>query len=60
VDVVFVSVVEMLRTNSLPAFIDSGADGTIVPLAYLEEIHAPPTIEMACAANGESDRPSDP
>lgn len=46
VDVVFVSAAEMLRTDPLPAFIDSGADGTIVPLAYLEEIYAPPTVEM--------------
>jgi hypothetical protein len=31
----------------LPGFVDSGADGSIVPIAYLEEIHAPPTVEKS-------------
>lgn len=46
VDVVFMTPAESLRTISLSAFVDSGADGTIVPINYLEEIHAPPTVEM--------------
>lgn len=46
VDVIFITPAEPLYTEPLPAFIDSGADGTIVPLRYLEEIHAPPTVEM--------------
>jgi len=45
VDVSFITVAESLRIGPLPGFVDSGADGTIVPVAYLEEIHAPPTVE---------------
>jgi predicted aspartyl protease len=47
VDVVFVTPAEPLYTSVLPAFVDSGADGTIVPIHYLEEIQALPTVEMS-------------
>lgn len=33
------------HTVSLPALLDSGADGTLVPLQYLEEILAPVITE---------------
>lgn len=33
------------HTTSLPALLDSGADGTLVPLTYLEEILAPVITE---------------
>lgn len=46
VDVTFISAAEQERVGPLTAMIDSGADGTIVPMSYLDEIHAPPTVEM--------------
>jgi predicted aspartyl protease len=46
VDVTFISAAEMFRVGPFPAFVDSGADGTIVPQQYLDAIHAPPTVEM--------------
>lgn len=46
VDVSFISMTEMLRVGPLPAFVDSGTDGTLVPQKYLDQIHAPPTVEM--------------
>ncbi len=45
-DVSFITAAESLRVGPLPALVDSGADGTIVPISYLDEIHAPPTVEM--------------
>ena len=47
VEVTFVSAAEGVRVGPLPAFVDSGADGTIVPVNYLDEIHAPTTVEMS-------------
>ncbi len=47
VEVTFVSVAENLRVGPLPAFVDSGADGTIVPVEYLNHIRAPSTVEMS-------------
>ncbi|MBE2201534.1 MAG: retroviral-like aspartic protease family protein [Anaerolinea sp.] len=46
VDVTFITAAEHERIGPLPAMVDSGADGTIVPLHYLDEIQAPPTVEM--------------
>lgn len=46
IDITLVSTAESLRSDPLPALVDSGADGTIVPMGYLDEIHAPPTQEM--------------
>ncbi len=46
VEVTFVTAAEGLRTGPLPALVDSGADGTIVPIDYLNEIQAPSTVEM--------------
>lgn len=46
VDVTFITAAEFLRIGPLSAVVDSGADGTIVPINYLDEIHAPPTEEM--------------
>lgn len=47
VEVTFIAVAEQERVGPLPAMIDSGADGTIVPIHYLDEIQASPTKEMA-------------
>lgn len=46
IDITLISTAESLRSQPLPALVDSGADGTIVPISYLDEIHAPPTQEM--------------
>jgi predicted aspartyl protease len=46
VDVTFISAAEQLRVGPSGALIDTGADGTIVPVGLLDEIHAPPTVEM--------------
>lgn len=46
VDVIFIAAAEQERVGPLPAMVDSGADGTIVPIQYLDEIQAPPTVEM--------------
>lgn len=46
VDVTFITAAEFLRIGPFSAIVDSGADGTIVPTSYLDEIHAPPTEEM--------------
>ena len=57
IEVTFVSAAENLRAGPLPALEDSGADGTIVPINYLNEIHAPSTIEMSVRSQwGESHR----
>lgn len=47
IEVMFVTAAENLRVGPLPALVDSGADGTIVPVNYLNDIHAPSTIEMS-------------
>ena len=43
VDVNFITAKSGRRVGPLSAFIDSGADGTIVPVRYLEQIKAPKT-----------------
>ena len=47
VEVTFVAAAENLRVGPLPVFVDTGADGTIVPISYLNEIRAPTTTEMS-------------
>ncbi len=47
IEVMLVSAAERLQTKPLAAFADTGADGTLVPIQYLDEIHAPPTVEMS-------------
>ena len=47
VEVTLVSAAENLRVGPLPGFVDTGADGTLVPTPYLDEIHAPTTAEVA-------------
>lgn len=44
--VTFITAAESLRAGPFDAVIDSGADGTIVPITYLDEILASPTVEM--------------
>lgn len=46
IEVTFVTAAENLHVGPLPALMDSGADGTIVPINYLNEILAPSTVEM--------------
>ncbi len=46
IDVIFITAADFLQTRPLTALVDSGADATLVPIGYLEEIHAPPTVEM--------------
>lgn len=46
IDITIISAAESLRVGPLEALVDSGADGTIIPINYLEEIQAPPTVEM--------------
>ncbi len=46
IDITLITAAESLRVGPLPALVDSGADGTIVPINYLDEIQAPSTVEM--------------
>lgn len=45
-EVTFITAAESLRAGPFSALIDSGAYATIVPIAYLNEIQALPTVEM--------------
>lgn len=45
-EVTFITAVDSLRVGPFVALVDSGADATIVPIAYLNEIQALPTVEM--------------
>lgn len=45
-EVTFITVAESLRAGPFLAVVDSGADGTIVPLNFLNEIRAAPTVDM--------------
>lgn len=57
VDVTFVTAAESLQSSPMRAFVDSGADGTIVPITYLNEIRAPVTTEISIRSQwGESRR----
>jgi predicted aspartyl protease len=58
IEVTFVTAAESLRVGPLPpALVDSGADGTIVPIDFLDRIHAPSTTEMSIRSHwGESRR----
>jgi hypothetical protein len=47
VEVIIVSATENVSVGPLPALVDSGPDGTLVPLDYLLEIRAPVTVEMS-------------
>jgi hypothetical protein len=57
VEVSFITVAESRRAGPLPAFVDSGADGTIVPIAVLNSISAPPTVEMLMSSQWGESRP---
>lgn len=46
IDITLISLAESLRSDTLPAIVDTGADGTIVPIGYLDEIQASPTREV--------------
>jgi predicted aspartyl protease len=46
VNVVLLSAAEGLRVGPLTALVDSGADGSIVPLVHLAELRAPTTAEI--------------
>ena len=47
IEVSFISIAEMNHTPKLSALVDTGADATIVPMEYLEDIKAPFVREMA-------------
>lgn len=47
VDIALLSIAEGLRVGPVKAFVDSSADGTLVPIDYLNQIHAPTTAEMS-------------
>lgn len=57
VEVSFITVAESRRTGPLPAFVDIGADGTIAPIAVLNSISAPPTVEMLMSSQWGESRP---
>lgn len=44
IEIACINVAEGLRTESLTALVDTGADATIVPLHFLHEIDAPQTV----------------
>ena len=46
VQVVLQNVEEDRRTESTPALLDTGSDGTLVPLTYLRHILAPPLANI--------------
>ena len=46
VEVTLMSAAKDTHVGPLRGFVDSGADGTIIPLAYLEELGAPVTAQM--------------
>jgi len=46
VDVSFIAAAEFTRAGPFSAIVDSGADGSIVPLDILDAINAPPTVEV--------------
>jgi hypothetical protein len=54
-EVSFIMAAQSLRVGPVLALVDSGADGTIVPIRYLEEIRAPSTTEMTIGVTGEND-----
>ncbi len=45
-DITLIGIAESLSVGPLTAMVDSGADGTIVPIKHLDQIHAPSTVEM--------------
>ena len=47
IDIMIISAAEDLRVGPLTAFVDSGADGSLIPINYLNQIHAPTTVEMS-------------
>jgi len=46
IEITLITAAESLRVGPLPALVDTGADGTIIPINYLDEIQAPSTVEM--------------
>jgi len=56
IEVILVSAAERIQTKPLMAFADTGADGTLVPMQYLDEIHAPVTAEMSVRGPGSDSR----
>jgi hypothetical protein len=46
VEATFITATESRSAGPFPALVDSGADGTIVPIVHLNEIRASPTAEM--------------
>ena len=56
-DITIIAAAEDLRVGPLVAFVDSGADGTLIPVTHLDAIHAPATVERYIRSQwGESRR----
>jgi hypothetical protein len=56
-EVTLVSAAENRRVGPLTGIVDSGADGTLVPLRFLSEIQAPPTSELFLRSQWGERRP---
>ncbi len=55
VEVTFISAADNLHIGPVSAIVDSGADGTLVPQSYLDQINAPSTTDMLIRSQwGES------
>jgi hypothetical protein len=57
-EVTFVSAADNRRIGPLTGIVDSGADGTLVPLRFLSEIQAPATSEMYLRSQWGDRRPA--
>lgn len=57
-EVTFVSAAENKRVGPLTGIVESGADGTLVPMRFLREIQAPPTSEMFLRSQWGERRPT--
>ena len=58
IEVTFISAAENRRMGPLAGLVDSGADGTLVPLRLLSEIQAPPTSEIIVRSQWGERRPA--
>jgi hypothetical protein len=56
-EVVFATAAENQRVGPFTGIVDSGADGTLVPLRFLNEIQAPSTSEMFLRSHWGERRP---
>jgi predicted aspartyl protease len=57
IEISLISVAESLRVGPMPALVDTGADGTVAPVALLRQIQAPVTVEMMVRGQWGESRP---